>query len=184
MYKLSPHFVAFSQLPPVRQEYSDAVKSIIALLVNGWNAPTDLKQILEVNHIGVVENLKMEALDMLVAYAWYILEDHHINEVEYADFIALKRVFKVKEGDFFKFRQSELQDILRVQFYKIYSDDRVDTIEALTKVNLQSLFDLSYEQFERFKQDNVIFSLLKGADPLQLDIANVSKDWLHKWPRK
>lgn len=171
MYKLSSNFKTFSGQGPVQKKSGTAMKAIIELLNNGWSAPTDLKQIIDEYCMGEIKNLKVESLTFLIDYARFILQDHYINEEEYTDFIALKRIFKIGEGDFLQFKQLEVKEIVSGQMRKIYADHFVDKKEAIEKVNLQSLFDLSYEQFEMIKKDEVLSALSKGADPLDLDIA-------------
>ena len=56
---------------------------------------------------------------------------------------------------------------------RIYSDNLIDGNEQLLNLNLQSLFDLSYDEFEHIKKDEVIFSMRQGADPKDLDIAKI-----------
>lgn len=42
-------------------------------------------------------------------------------------------------------------------------------------LNLQGLFNLSYDQFEEIKKGEVIQSLLKGANPKDLSISKIPK---------
>lgn len=63
------------------------------------------------------------------------------------DVQALKRIFRIREGEFLCYRVLDVWEILRKEFLRIYSDAFVDRKEELEKVNLQTLFDLSYDQF-------------------------------------
>lgn len=57
----------------------------------------------------------------------------------------------------------------------MYSDNFIDAKEAITKVNLQIMFDLSYDEFESLKEDEVITALINGANPKDLDISTLPK---------
>lgn len=54
-------------------------------------------------------------------------------------------------------------------------DNEVDLRESIHKVNLQEIFDLSYDQFEKFKETEVIRALERGADISKLDTINIPK---------
>jgi len=61
------------------------------------------------------------------------------------------------------------------EFIRIYSDNFVNQKEELLNLNPQSLFDLSYDKFEEIKEDEIIKSLIQGANPKDLDIAKLPK---------
>lgn len=117
--------------------------------------------------------LKEELLDLLLIYINVILDDHIIAENERFNIEILKKYFKIKEGDFYTYRYSEVENILTRQFTRIYSDKIVDKKEALHSVGLQELFDLSYDQFENFKKIEIIKALKQGADISNLDTATL-----------
>ncbi|WP_286432114.1 hypothetical protein [Myroides marinus] len=60
----------------------------------------------------------------------------------------------------------------------MYSDKFIDNQEAITQVNLQIMFDLSYDKFEDFKKEEVILALINGADPRNLDISTLPKGFV------
>lgn len=135
----------------------------------------ELNSILRANNIQRIEDLKFESLRMLISFANFILKDGVISEHEIHDFSILKRIFRIKEGDFIKFKNFEITEILKKEFIRIYSDKFVDKKEELMNLNLQSLFDLSYDEFENIKRDEIISALLQGANPIDLDIARIPK---------
>ena len=120
---------------------------------------------------------KGQALDYLVAYANFILEDGVISGEELNDFEVLKLVFGIREGDFMKIKSFQVREILKKQFLSMYSDDYIDKKEALEHVSLKIMFGLSYDAFEELKEDDVIASLLRGARPENLDIAKIPKNF-------
>ena len=79
-------------------------------------------------------------------------------------------LFKIAEGDFYKLRYEEVNEILKEQLIRIYRDDnRIDQEESLHKVGLQELFSLSYDQFLQFANKEDILALEKGADSKDID---------------
>lgn len=104
--------------------------------------------------IGVdnISYLKEDLLDLMLAYIHIILDDHYISEDEYQDISFLKILFKIEEGDFYARRYHQVKDILQSQVQMVWGiDNEVSIREALHKVNLQDLFDLSYDQFVEFE---------------------------------
>lgn len=104
-----------------------------------------------------------------------ILDDHIVSESERFNIEILKKYFRIKEGDFYTHRYSEIENILHRQFERIYSDNDVNLEEAIHKVALQEVFDLSYDQFEEFKQNEISRAIEQGADATTLDIASLYK---------
>lgn len=113
---------------------------------------------------------------MVFDYLNRVLEDGVIEEKEYTNATLLKKIFRIKEGDFYKFRFDEIKQIILKQLFRIYSDNRVDEFEAVHKVQLQGLFDLSYDQMNDFSVEEAKTAIEKGADISDLDIFLKSKD--------
>lgn len=57
----------------------------------------------------------------------------------------------------------------------IYLDNTVDSLEALHNVELQQLFNLSYDQFDEFKNREIQRAIEQGADITSLDTAKIPK---------
>ncbi len=159
---------AFAYISSI-EELSDYVKQISSLIQNGNLNRQNFDNILSDHGISGVENIKPEILDMLLAYIDFIFRDNVITEDEAANFKQLKRFFKIKEGDFFKYRYANIDNILTRQFELIYSDNRIDNEEALHKVGLQELFDLGYDQFLDLINEEVVAAIKRGASPDELD---------------
>lgn len=125
-----------------------------------------------------INNLQLEAhknqsLEFLIAYSKILLEDNNISQEEHTEFTFLKKILKIQEGDFIKFKKNEIQEIIQKHISIIYSDNKVDTEEAIFKVNLQSLFNLGYDELYEMKKEEVIKSLKLGANPTDLDIPDI-----------
>ena len=128
-----------------------------------------VNEILKKYRIKQIEDIKEEILDLLLIYINIVLNDNVISETEARNVNLLKRFFKIKEGDFFNYRGHEVEKILYRQFVRIYSDNQIDTEEALHKVNLQELFDLNYDQFLEFNNKEAKVALQRGANLNDLD---------------
>lgn len=171
MYKLSNNFKDF-----VKSHFSDnkQVGEIISIIIAQDASIAKLKDYL-LDHPNVLELIKLDALQYLLLYVNDTLKDDCITSEELNDFLALKRIFDIKQGDFFKYKEFEVQEILQQQFLRMYSDHFIDQNEAITQVNLQIMFDLSFDEFEKLKKQEVIQALLNGADPKHLDISFLPK---------
>lgn len=172
MYTFSQSFSRFIVQRGADHDSKDYICEILKLLDDNFEF-NFFNSILKRYTIQKIEDIKFESLDLLIDYADFILTDNIISENEIQDFSILKRVFKIKEGDFMKFKRFEVNEILKKEFLRIYSDNYIDKNEQLLSLNLQSFFDLSYDEFEHIKKDEVIFSLIQGADPKELDISKI-----------
>ncbi|EKB05966.1 hypothetical protein HMPREF9711_00935 [Myroides odoratimimus CCUG 3837] len=174
MYVLSKNFKEFIQ---GQKSENNSVNEIISIVVSKDATIDKLKKYL-VEHDGVLERIRNSALDYLLLYAYDTLKDDCITVEELNDFIALKKIFSIKQGDFIRYKEFEIQEILKQQFIRMYSDKFIDNKEAITQVNLQIMFDLSYDKFEEFKKEEVISALISGADPKNLDISTLPKGFI------
>jgi len=113
-----------------------------------------LQEILNQYEIDKIEDLKEELLDFIIYYIEIILNDQVISDKERTNIGLLKIYFKIKEGDFYKLRHSQIANILHKQFEHIYEDGIVTTKEEIHKFEIQDLFDLSYDQFLEFKEND------------------------------
>ena len=151
------------------ENFSDYINEIIELIhINEFDM-LQLDRILNQHHIKQIENIKVEILDLLLVYINLILNDNVINENEGRNLKILKRIFKIKEGDFYSSRYDEVEEVLHRQFERLYLDDKIDNEEALFKVGLQELFDLSYDQFIELANEEVKAALFRGASLNDLD---------------
>lgn len=170
MYALSENYKKFVKDNSSRNEIILSVENI---LLDKEATIQDLNQIAIQNNL--FKNSQNEVLEYLISYAYFVLSDHYISEEELYDFTALKRIFRVKAGNFMRHKRFEVVEILKQQFIRMYSDDFIDQKEAFTKTNLQFMFDLSHDEFEKLKEDEVIVSLINGAHPKDLDISILPK---------
>lgn len=105
----------------------------------------------------------------MLVYINLIHNDNVITENEAGSLKILKRIFKIKKGDFYNYRYDEVKEILNRQFEPMYFDNQIDIEEALLKVGLQELFHLSYDQFIKLANEEVNAALYRGANLSDLD---------------
>lgn len=117
-----------------------------------------------------ITDLRAESINVLVDYIEYILDDNILSQQEMESLEFLKRYLRIKEGDFFVFHKEDvIQKTIYNQMKIILADLNVDKDEAIVKVNLQKLFDLSYDQFLKFERKAIEEALDNGANIKNLD---------------
>lgn len=133
-----------------RYQYSPAMTEILQSIIEGQWTSLRHKEILAENKVRLNSvAFKEETLDVALQYAKICLEDDAISEEEMKAMYMLKRLLGIEEGDFYKYgKKSDVRGILAAQLYKLYDDGEINYDEALHKVALQGLFNLSYEEFE------------------------------------
>lgn len=151
------------------ENFSDYTNEIVELLYRGELSRANLRELLFEHRLSNIRDIKEEMLDVLLVYINLVLNDNVITENEIRNVKLLKRIFKIKEGDFYKYRYDEVSDVLGRQLARLYSDKRIDDAEALFKVGLQELFDLSYDQFLEFANVSDYEAIQKGAELTDLD---------------
>lgn len=154
--------------------FSKPINKIAGLVYNSNLKTESVKEALKECRIDKIEDLKEEILDMLLIYILLILRDHIITQNERRNLKFLKLIFKIEEGDFYKFKYKEVKETIQNQFKRVYLDGKVDETESIHSVYLQEIFDLSYDQIDSFKEDEVKLVLDKGADIIDLDTATSS----------
>ena len=152
-----------------QHQYSDVMNAALLLFSEGNTSPVALKEKIE-EYNTTADNLRWEAVDVIVDYVKFILEDNILSSEEMHTLRMMKLYFHVQEGDFLKQHKDEqIEHILCRQLELIYQDKQVDRRESMMKVELQELFGLSYDQFLSFEHRAVEQALKNGADINDLD---------------
>ena len=155
--------------------FSNYVSDIAEMIYNGSLNSENLNTILNEYKIKNIRNINEELLDLIIVYINLVLNDHVISDNERKNIELLKIYFKIKEGDFIQKRYSEVEDVLQRQFERQYADNKIDQLESLHSFDLQQIFDLSYDQFDKFKEREIINALARGANITELDTAKHPK---------
>lgn len=113
---------------------------------------------------------KVDFLHFVLEYIKIALQDDFLTSNERDNINYLKRLFKVKPGDFHHYHPMELQKLIGHQFSLIYNNDQVSSDEAMFKVNLQEIFDLSFDQMNEYSKKEAIISMKQGVSTKDLDV--------------
>jgi hypothetical protein len=170
-YELHQAFEVISSI----DSFSEYINEICEQIYNSDLDRSRLNDILKKHHIAKIQDIKEELLDILLLYVNLVLNDHIITENEKRNIRLLKLYFKIEEGDFYRYRYQEVEEVLHRQFELLYSDNKIDFNEALHKVELQDIFNVSYDQFEEFKQHEVSLAIERGAIVQDLEITKYPK---------
>jgi 5-methylcytosine-specific restriction endonuclease McrA len=124
-------------------------------------------------------DFKENALEIIIRYIRLTLKDNYLTQQEKRNVKFLKLIFNIKEGDFYDesvYIYEEIEEIIQTQLHLIYIDDnKIDSDEALHKVDLQELFDLSYDQFLEFANIEDKKAIQRGASLKDLDTVFYNK---------
>lgn len=150
---------------------SSAIRAIIQLILEGRWSTLAYEKILEEYHTrkNSVE-LKKDSLSVALQYAKMCLEDDALSEDEIQGMTLLKRLLFIEEGDFYKYGfKDQVKVLIMWQLNWMYNDGEIDEQEALHKVELQGLFNLSYNEFDDIVHEIARECVEKGADISKLD---------------
>jgi hypothetical protein len=120
---------------------------------------------------------KVDFLHLIFEYIKLSLEDELLTNEERDHIKYLKKLFQIQPGDFQLHNHLQLEKVIAFQLSKIYEDNFVTPQEALLKVDLQELFDLSFDQMNDYSKKEAILSIQKGAVVEDLDVFFTHKEY-------
>lgn len=161
---------AFAEI--AQSDINDCTRSIVNLVCNNSLSKEAIQDILSQHAIDRIQDIKMELLDVLIAYANFVLKDSIITGAERANFEFLKMYFKICEGDFYRNRHIEIESVINKQLENLYADNTITENESIDMVLLQDMFDLSYDQLDQMKEKFVTNAINQGAIITNLDTGN------------
>ena len=122
--------------------YSSMMEKTLNLILNDKMNSMELNQCLSGENISI-DDIKPEALSLIIDYSKVILEDGIITKDEQRNISMLKLFYRIKEGEFFELgKKEDVTNVLLQQLRKIYADNFIDKSEAVMKTELQELFGL------------------------------------------
>lgn len=149
--------------------YSSIMVKTIELILNDKMNSMELNQCLSDENMSI-EDIKPEALSLIIDYSKNILEDGIITKGEMTNIAMLKLFYRIKEGDFFELgKKDDVTEVLLQQLRKLYADNSIDRSEAVMKTELQELFGLCYDDFLEINNIAAKEALERGADISKLD---------------
>ena len=122
-----------------------------------------------------IESLKDELMDLILSHISLVLEDNIITDAERYNVGILKLFFRVKEGDFYKHKYSDMKIIIEQEMRRTYSNNFIDKDKAGYRYGIQEMFGLSYSQMGEFKENEIRRALSEGACILNLDTDKVRR---------
>ncbi len=92
-------------------------------------------------------SFRKDELDLLLSFVTGALSSGTLTDAHQEAFAHLKRLFRIREGEFLQHRAVELATLLGSQLELILEDDVLDPAEDAYQVALQAAFDLGYDQY-------------------------------------
>lgn len=149
--------------------YSSMMEKTLNLILNDKMNSMELNQCLSSENMSI-DDIKPEALSLIIDYSKVILEDGIITKDEQRNISMLKLFYRIKEGEFFELgKKEDVTDVLLQQLRKLYADNSIDKGEAVMKTELQELLGLCYDDFLEINNIAAKEALERGADISQLD---------------
>jgi hypothetical protein len=149
--------------------YSSIMGKTMDLILEDKMNSMELNQCLSDENMSI-DDIKPEALSVIIDYSKVILEDGIITKDEIRHISMLKLFFHIREGEFFEFgKKEEVTDVILQQLRKLYEDNNIDKREAVMKTELQELFGLCYDDFLEINNIAAKEALERGADISKLD---------------
>lgn len=137
---------------------------------------TTIAEVLKKYKIEEIRKHKSDGVNLIIEYVYLILADGHLSLKELENTELLKRIFGIKEGDLLRLKRQEVNEAIEIQMKIILKDNVVDLEEALYIVDLQELFDLSYDQLIEISGKLVNTAIEAGANPLDIDFLYIPDD--------
>lgn len=147
---------------------SEPMVEALKLIMNDQMHPYLLRERLDAHGMKVTD-LKAESMPLVLDYIRCCLDDDVISDEELRNANALKVFFKIQEGELLERYKDQIKYLISRQLELIYADDVIDERESVAKVNLQALFDLSYDQYLQFERNAVKMVLARGGELHRLD---------------
>ncbi len=113
---------------------------------------------------------KIDLVHLIFEYIKIALQDNVLTISEREDIKQLKLWFGIQPGEFYSQYRQKIENIMTYQLSRIYQDNFITEEEALFKVDLQEIFDLSFDQMNDYSKSEAIISIHQGADPKDLDV--------------
>ena len=113
---------------------------------------------------------KVSFLHLIFAYIGISLADDILTDYEKEDIKFLKKLFQIQRGDFYLHNKPDVEKTISLQLSKIYQDNLITKKEAKLKVDIQEIFDLSFDQMNDYSKIEAAVSIRKGIDVKDLDV--------------
>jgi hypothetical protein len=123
------------------------IGEVLALLSAGVYDFDALEELIRRHGVRREEWFRTQVLDLLIGYVMHAAQDGRLTDEQIENTRTLRRFLGVQQGEFGALRPAEVSNILQGQLEIILFDGRIDSSEDLYQVELQALFDLSYDEY-------------------------------------
>lgn len=155
---------------------SDYLREVCFTIATKSISKESIDEILKRNDINY-SIAKVDFLHLIIEYIKNILDDDILTATEKENVKFLKALFHIQPGDFNYHNKADIEATIASQLSRIYMDNYVSDEEALLKVDLQEIFDLSFDQMNDYAKVEAAISIQKGADPKSLDVFFTHKEF-------
>jgi hypothetical protein len=91
--------------------FKDYITAIAKLICNNELNKDNLNKILNEYYIYNIRDIKLDLLDLILSYVYFVIDTHIITEKERNNIETLKLYFRIKEGDFYKYRREQIKSV-------------------------------------------------------------------------
>lgn len=155
---------------------SDYLQEICSAIIDKSISKESIDEVLKRKSVNY-SIAKVDFLHLIIEYIKNILEDDILTAIEKENVKFLKVLFRIQPGDFYYHNKADIEATIAFQLSRIYQDNYISEEEALLKVDLQEIFDLSYDQMNDYAKVEAAISIQKGADPKSLDVFFTHKEF-------
>jgi hypothetical protein len=145
------------------------LNEICTHIANRTISKSKVDQVL-MNHNINISIAKVDFIHVILEYIKRTLDDGILTDEEKKNIKFLKAWFSIKPGDFYLHNKSDVEKVITAQLVKMYKDEFINDEEALLKVDLQEIFDLSFDEMNEYSIKHASDSISHGKDPKNLDI--------------
>lgn len=167
--------LAFSEIEK-KLNLADYLQEICSTIISTTITKKNVEETLKKNEINY-SIAKVDFLHLIFEYIKNILEDDILTVTEKENVKFLKVLFRIQPGDFYLHNKADIEATIAFQLSRIYQDNYISDEEALLKVDLQEIFDLSFDQMNDYAKVEAAISIQKGADPKSLDVFFTHKEF-------
>ncbi len=152
------------------------LRQVCLALVNKSISKDEIKLTLKKQNINF-SIAKVGFLHLILEYIKEALSDNVLTDSENENIKYLKLLFNIRPGDFYLHNKMDVDATIALQLCRIYSDDFISDEEALLKVVLQEIFDLSFDEMNDYSKTEAAMSLQKGIDVKDLNVFFTQKEF-------
>jgi len=125
----------------------DPVGALVSLLAAGERNRTAFRSLTDEFEVGRDEWFRKNVLDLVLGFIEHVLNGGSPAHPDIQAIEELKAFVDIREGEFIQQRPVEISAILTQHLEAILDDLTIDSREDLQQVELQSVFDVSYDQY-------------------------------------